>query len=149
MNRHHFIFQPGTYLGEGKIQMNMLQEKLTFYTRWGIPPADTSGKIITTQEIQVATIADLMQNEFRIYDVDKNHFVIELENQNFGSIVGKGFFNEKRLGWEFRLSELGFEGFEIYELEEDGSYKMHAEYATQDDFRTEIHGKIWQQKEVT
>ena len=59
-------------------------------------------------------------------------------------MVGKGTINHKLIGWEFRLDHLGFEGFEFYEKGADSdTYLMHAEYATSDDFRTAIHGKIW------
>ena len=74
-------------------------------------------------------------------------FTIELQNQSLGVIVGRGIINAKLIGWEFRLEQFGFEGFEFYEAsKEDGVYLFHAEYATSDDFRTVIHGKIWQDK---
>jgi hypothetical protein len=71
-------------------------------------------------------------------------FAIELENQALGKIVGGGVINDKVIGWEFRMPELGFEGFEFYERQEDDSYLMHAEYTTSDQFRTLIKGRVWQ-----
>jgi hypothetical protein len=47
------------------------------------------------------------------------------------------------IAWEFRENDLNFEGFETYHLQEDGSYTMHAEYVTSDQFRTQIDGKLW------
>ena len=48
------------------------------------------------------------------------------------------------IAWEFRVPEIGFEGFETYEKQPDDTYLMHAEYATDDQLRTVIKGKIWQ-----
>jgi len=126
----------------------MVDEQLSFFTRWDIPAVSSKGRIDSLQEIQISGLQDMMQNQFSIYDISDKGFNIELENQTLGKIVGKGLINEKLIGWEFRLGELGFEGFEFYEATGDpNTYLMHAEYATTDDFRTIIHGKIWQAEE--
>lgn len=125
----------------------MVKEELPFYTKWKISPQDDTGYIECIQEIQISGLSDIMINQFVFYDILQKDFCIELENQTLGKVVGKGMLNPNRLAWEFRLGHLGFEGFEFYEATEDGSYKMHAEYATVDDFRTEIHGKIWKKTE--
>ena len=36
-----------------------------------------------------------------------------------------------------------FEGFETYHLQSDGSYLMHGEYVTTDQFRTQIEARIY------
>ena len=80
-------------------------------------------------------------------DIASENFKIELQNQSLGVVVGQGIINTKLIGWEFRLEQFGFEGFEFYEAsKEGGAYLFHAEYATSDDFRTVIHGKIWREK---
>lgn len=146
-DQHPFIFTPGAWLGEGKITLSMMEDKLPFYTRWKIPPADEGGRIASTQEIQIAGLSDLMHNQFSFYDISKKNFAIELENQSLGKVVGKGLINTKVIGWEFRLGHLGFEGFEFYEVaEEPDTYLLHAEYSTSDDFRTIIHGKVWKKQ---
>jgi hypothetical protein len=68
-----------------------------------------------------------------------------LENQALGKITGKGLINEKVIAWEFRVEDIGFEGFELYEKQDDLTYLMRAEYATSDQFRTLIQGRVWQQ----
>ena len=153
--KHPFIFEPGFWLGEGKISLSMMDEKLPFYTRWTVPSADDKGLIACLQEIQIAGLSDMMHNQFSFYDVSRQNFAIKLENQSIGKVVGKGIINSKLIGWEFRLGQLGFEGFEFYEVaKEPDTYLLHAEYAASDDFRTVIHGKIWkkapeQKKEAT
>ncbi len=72
------------------------------------------------------------------------------QNDLSGCTIFFFFLNDKLIGWEFRLDHLGFEGFEFYEKSDSpDTYLMHAEYATNDDFRTVIHGKIWRPVEET
>jgi hypothetical protein len=143
MTNHSFILQPSAWLGEGKIQLSMVEEELGFFTRWNIPSPDSTGKIECVQEIQVKGLSDVMFNQFSFYDVSPSTFVIELENQALGRVVGTGIINEKVIAWEFRVEDLGFEGFEFYEKQADDSYLMRAEYATTDQFRTVITGRVW------
>ena len=143
MSAHSFILSPSQWLGEGKIVLNMVEEELSFFTRWNVSNKDPSGLIECVQEIQVKGLSDIMMNQFVFTNLSPNSFTIELENQALGKIVGTGVINDKVIGWEFRLPELGFEGFEFYEKQPDNSYLMHAEYSTSDQFRTLIKGKVW------
>lgn len=146
--KHPFILKPGSWLGEGKINLSMMDEELTFFTRWNVPVVDDKGRVNSIQEIQISGLPDMMQNQFVFYDITQKGFQIELENQSLGKVVGNGIINDKLIGWEFRLGHLGFEGFEFYEVSDTPDlYLMHAEYATNDDFRTVIHGKIWRPHE--
>jgi hypothetical protein len=145
MFNHSFIMTPRSWLGEGKIQLNMVEEELGFFTRWKIAGKDDTGKIECVQEIQVKGLSDIMHNQFLFFDLSSNQFAIELENQALGRVLGKGLVSEKVIAWEFRIEDLGFEGFEFYEKQEDNSYLMHAEYATTDQFRTIIKGRVWEQ----
>lgn len=144
---HHFLFQPGAWLGEGKIQLNMVKDELDFYTRWNVGFVNQFGLIDSTQEIQVKGLAETMNNQFVISHIQNGKFDIELENQSMGKVVGTGLVTDKTIAWEFRMPEMGFEGMEFYELQPDKSYKMRAEYSTEDDYRTTIQGRIWQQQQ--
>ncbi len=144
MSDHLFILSPNQWLGEGKIVLNMVEEELAFFTRWNVSQKDSSGLIECVQEIQVKGLSDIMVNQFLFTSFTPNSFAIELENQALGKVVGAGVIDSKVIGWEFRMPELGFEGFEFYEKQEDNSYLMHAEYCTTDQFRTVIKGKVWQ-----
>jgi hypothetical protein len=148
MTTHSFILKPDSWLGEGKIQLNMVEEELRFFTRWNISPQNPEGKIECLQEIQVKGLSDIMMNQFMLSDLSSGEFAIELENQALGKVVGKGLINDKVIAWEFRVPEIGFEGFEFYEKLDDESYLMRAEYSTADEFRTLIQGKIWKQKQA-
>lgn len=145
MTQHQFLLQPSAWLGQGKIQLNMVADELAFFTRWNIHPVDGDGRIECLQEIQVKGLSDVMHNEFLIYNLAGGEFTIELENQALGKVMGKGLINDKIIAWEFRLPEIGFEGFEFYEKQDERNYLMRAEYATSDQFRTLIQGKVWQQ----
>lgn len=146
MAKHEFIFSPQSWTGEGQIQLNMVDEELGFVTRWSVTDRDPTGKIECVQEIQVKGLSDVMHNQFSFFDLTPSSFSVELENPALGRVVGTGIINEKVIGWEFRISDLGFEGFEFYERQEDGIYLMRAEYATADQYRTLIRGKVWKQQ---
>jgi len=77
-----------------------------------------------------------------LYDFSGNKFKIELESEQINKSVGSGLIDEKTIAWEFRSSE-GMEGFEVYELQENGDYMFHAEYASLGQFRTIVDGRIW------
>tara|TARA_B100000989_G_scaffold294269_1_gene273077 strand:+ start:736 stop:1185 length:450 start_codon:yes stop_codon:yes gene_type:complete len=143
LSLHRFIFNSGLWIGEGKITLSSIDEKLPFYTRWKVDSIDKKTKN-WSQEIQISGFSDKMVNQFSFFDISNKAFGVNLENQSLGKVSGKGIINDKIIGWEFRLSAMGFEGFEFYEISEaEDTYLVHAEYATNDDFRTVIHGKIW------
>jgi hypothetical protein len=143
---HHFLLTPSAWLGQGKIQLNMVSEELAFFTRWNAENADGNGRIECLQEIQVKGLSDIMHNDFLIYNLNANgEFSIDLENQALGKVTGTGLINEKVIAWEFRIEEIGFEGFELYEKQDENNYLMRAEYATSDQFRTLIQGRLWKQ----
>ncbi len=143
INQHPF-FTPGAWLGEGKIRLSMVEEELGFFTRWNISQ-DAEKNIEGVQEIQVKGLSDIMFNQFVFFDILHDKFKIKLENQALGKVEGTGILTDNLIAWEFRAPEMGFEGFEFYEKQPDNSYLMRAEYATTDQFRTIIQGKVWQQ----
>ncbi len=144
MSEHSFILSPSTWLGEGKIQLNMVDEELDFYTRWNIGAKDKGGKIECLQEIQVKGLSEIMHNQFLFFDLAPGTFSVEFDNPSLGKMLGKGVITDKTIAWEFRCPQIGFEGFEMYEKQENGVYYLHAEYATNDQLRTVIKGKVWQ-----
>ncbi|MBN2479989.1 MAG: hypothetical protein JXA94_07155 [Parachlamydiales bacterium] len=141
--KHLFILQPKPWVGEGIITLNMVEEQLNFLTKWQVNEADFAGKIQSVQELQISGISENMRNELTFYDFTEGKFSVEMENLNIGRVVGKGVYDDKLIAWEFRENDLNFEGFETYHLQKDGSYIMHAEYVTSDQFRTQIEGKLY------
>jgi len=141
---HPFIFSPGTWYGEGKIVLNMVEEELIFNTTWTIQNRDFASKVGASQEIQIQGLADNMQNELTFYDFQPKTFCVDMENPNIGRITGTGLYDEKAIAWEFRNNDMNFEGFETYTVQPDGSYEMRGEYVTSDQFRTRIEARIWQ-----
>lgn len=141
---HSFLFSPGKWLGEGKISLNMLDEELVFFTRWNVCALE-DGMIECTQEIQVKGLSDVMVNHFRISSIQSSTFALFMENHAIGKVNGTGIIGPSLIGWEFRSEEIGFEGFESYEKQQDDTYLMQGEFATVDQLRTSIKGKIWKQ----
>ncbi|EKE09437.1 MAG: hypothetical protein ACD_16C00172G0001 [uncultured bacterium] len=145
MFQHSFIFSPGSWRGEGKILLNMVEEELVFNTNWSVQNKDFSGKVPCAQEIQIQGLSENMRNELSFYNFQNTTFSVDMENQNVGRIAGTGVYDDKMIAWEFRNNEMHFEGYEIYHLQPDGSYHMKGEYVTSDQFRTLIEAHIWPQ----
>jgi len=138
------MFLPGKWFGEGKICLNMLNEELSFFTRWTVGQEE-QGYIESTQEIQVKGLSDVMVNYFNISDRHPASFSIFMENHAVGNVQGTGIIDKTLIGWEFRAQEQGFEGFEYYEKQLDGSYLVRGEFSTVDQLRTTIQGRIWKE----
>lgn len=145
MFKHTFVFSPGTWNGEGKIVLNMVEEELIFNTNWAVQNRDFTGKVTCAQEIQIQGLSENMRNELTFYDFQIKTFSVDMENQNVGRIVGTGVFDENLIAWEFKNNDMNFEGYETYSLQPDGSYLMKGEYVTSDQFRTQIEARIWPQ----
>ncbi|MEX0961758.1 MAG: hypothetical protein WDZ28_02745 [Simkaniaceae bacterium] len=144
MRYHKFLFSEGSWLGEGKIRLNLSEDELDFYMRWSVEDYNDIGPVRCVQEIQVQGLQEVMYNSFSIaYDLGGD-LSIELDNQTIGTILGQGFVSPFKIAWEF--NEKGFKGFEFYQKLRDREYQLHAEYGA-DDFRTVIEGKIWQKEE--
>ena len=149
MFNHSFIFSPGSWQGEGKILLNMVEEELVFNTLWAVQNKDFAGKVTCAQEIQIHGLSENMRNDLSFYGFDHKSFVVDMENPNVGRIVGTGIYDEKVIAWEFKNNDMDFEGYETYNLQPDGSYTMKGEYVTSDQFRTLIEARIWlKSKEV-
>ena len=140
--QHEFIFQPGNWIGEGKVAFSASPETLHFYTKWMIDKANTNG-IHTSQIVEIQGTEPSMRNIFVFSDVTPTNFVIVLENEILGKVRGTGVIDDKTIAWEFHGNN-GLEGFEVYELQDNGDYMLHAEYTSSpDQFRTVIDGRIW------
>jgi hypothetical protein len=146
MYNHLFLFKPGCWIGEGKIQLNAFEEQLTFFTRWKTIHIDADYREFeSSQEVQIAGHSDLMFNHFLFTQFESKKFEVILENQTWGEVKGVGMVDDRFIGWEFRDTDLGFEGYEYYELKDDETYVMKAEFVSKDQLRTTIEGKIWKQ----
>jgi hypothetical protein len=141
MIQHPFIFHPGNWIGKGKVSFSISPEVLHFYTKW-VVDATTPYGIQSSQIVEIQGNEPSMQNKFIITEITTDKFSIDLENDILGKVRGYGIFDNKNIGWEFH-GQGGLEGFEIYELQENGDYRLHAEYTSPDQFRTLIDGRLW------
>jgi hypothetical protein len=139
---HAFIFTPGVWDGMGNITFSMAEDVLQFTMQWTILPIDEK-KIYFNQEIAIFSFPEKMRNHFTLWQVTPSTFEIQLENQIVGKVVGSGLITPTTIAWEFRRRDQEFEGFEIYELQKDGTYKMHAEFTAGEGMRTHVTGTIF------
>lgn len=145
MIQHEFIFHPGKWIGEGRIAFSASKETIHFYTRWVIGNAETTG-IVCTQEVEMRGGDQNMNNSFIFSHITPTSFDVHLDNDVLGSVEGVGVIDAKTIAWEFHGKE-GLEGFEVYELQDNGDYMLHAEYTSTDQFRTIIDGRIWKKSD--
>ncbi|CUI15804.1 conserved hypothetical protein [Candidatus Protochlamydia naegleriophila] len=141
MTQPEFIFSPGLWLGEGKITFSASHEFIKFYTRWQIVQ-ESSELIRAVQVVEMQGIDEQVINTFMFKDIQPHAFTVSLENSIVGQITGTGLRQENTVAWEFR-GQRAFEGFEVYERQENGDYFLHAEYGSPDEFRTIIEGLVW------
>lgn len=136
-----FIFTSGTWLGEGKITFSASPEFIKFYMKWQISEEENH-VMKATQTIQMQGIEEKSINELTFSDIHSESFIVQLENEPLGKVVGKGIYNEKMIAWEFH-DQSNFEGFETYERRDNGDFFLHAEYGKNDRYRTIVEGLIW------
>ena len=146
MDNHLFIFQPGIWIGEGRIAFSASPETVRFYTKWNIQPLKR-GDIPAEQQVEMQGSEPNTKTQFRFFNVTDKSFSVELDNETLGKVSGTGIIDLKTIAWEFHSQGEGLEGFEVYELQDNGDYMLHAEYASADQFRTIIDGRIWKKSE--
>lgn len=139
-DQHNFIFQPGNWVGEGIVTFSASSEELPFVTKWQIGTA-AEREIEGSQEVQMEASEEPVNNQFQFFDITASSFKVSLHNEILGQVVGSGIIDEQTIAWEFR-GTIGFQGYEVYERQSDGEYTFHAEYASPDQFRTIIDGRI-------
>ncbi len=145
MEPHLFLFEPGRWVGAGRITLNVSKELIRFYTRW-IIEKDQQGRLICNQVVEMHGIPEKVENRFVVHDFETNKFKIEMQSEAVGTAIGTGIVDEKTIAWEFH-GHTEVEGFEIYELQENGDYMLHAEYSSTDQLRTIIDARIWRKDE--
>lgn len=141
MNAHQFLFVAGIWIGEGKVTFTGTPEHIHFYTKWTINPPEKNG-IIAKQEVEMRGGGENVINHFHFTDVTSDTFFLTLQNELLGKANGNGVIEAKKIAWEIR-NHPDFEGFEVYELQDNGDYMVHAEYISPDQHRTTIDGRIW------
>ena len=141
MSIQDFIFTAGSWLGEGKITFTASSEFLRFYTKWEITESG-SGIMQAVQTVEMLGVEEHVVNAFTFSDIKPDKFSVCLENNIVGKIMGTGVRSRQTIAWEFREQSI-FEGFEVYEQQENGDFFLHAEYGAPSQFRTIVEGLIW------
>jgi hypothetical protein len=144
MPEKEFIFTPGLWLGEGKISFSSSPEFLKFYTKWEIEE-ESPGVMKAVQTVEMQGVEEQLINVFIFKDIQPASFSVSLQNNIVGAISGTGLRDAHLIAWEFK-GELAFEGFEVYEQQENGDYFLHAEYGSPEQFRTTVEGLIWRKE---
>ncbi|CRX38968.1 hypothetical protein [Estrella lausannensis] len=138
---HDFFFHEGTWLGEGRVQFSGSADEIKFYTKWQVG-SEKNGAIVLKQLVEMQGINEKMLNTYTLQSIQNEKFEISLTNDLLQDVRGKGVYDTGKIAWEFTSKGI-FEGFEIFEKKADGTYQFHAEYSTEDLFRTVIDGVLW------
>lgn len=147
MTEHSFIFHPGTWLGQGTLSFSYSPEQIPFYAKW-IIDSPVEGVIRALQQVVKQGEKEPILNTFLFSPLDDKTFSVVLNTELIGSVRGEGKIEHHIIAWEFQRSVIAegteiFEGFEVYELQDSGEYRFHAEYSSTEQFRTIVDGKIW------
>lgn len=141
MYDHRFLFEAGNWQGEGTIRFSLTENALSYHTFWHVHGLQDN-VILATQRVQIVGSDEEVVNRLRVSEIGTEKFLMGLENPVLGAAMGTGLVDQQRVAWEFRGKQASFEGFEIYEKDPSG-YLVKAEYASKDDSRTMIEGRLW------
>lgn len=141
MIKHRFLFEPARWVGGGKITFEETSGLVRFYSSW-VFESSSDKKIHCHQRIELQELGETMNNFLTIYDICENRFKIELKSDLIKESHGKGIIDNHSIAWEFHGTE-GVEGFEIYTLQSDDDYTLHAEYSSSELFRSKIDARLW------
>ena len=137
-----FIFSPGIWLGEGTITFATSPDIIKFYTKWEISENNQSC-IHAKQVVEMQGIKEKVVNHFIFTDFTDTSFSVCLESEAMGRVQGLGAITPVLLRWEIIQSDVSSQGFETYELQDNGTYCLHAEYKSTDPYQTTVDGLIW------
>lgn len=138
----NLFYKPGLWIGEGKITFSASPDHVRVFTRWTYQNQEDPNIHVWSQEVEMHGQEDKIINNYVFTPLTDTTFSVSLHNEVLGKSLGKGVIDNNKIAWEIRSTEI-FQGIEVYELQENGDYMMHAEYAAQDNFRTIIDGRIW------
>lgn len=141
MHPHEFLIKPGIWVGEGRMVFTSSPEQIKYYTKWTITPI-LDNNITVKQQVEMQGVDEHVNNQLQFTFLNDNTFLVKIDNELFGNVVGKGVIDPKTIAWEFR-GKGAFEGLEVYELQENGDYLLHGEYTSTDQHRTIVDGRIW------
>lgn len=141
MTPHLFLFQAGIWNGQGRISFNTSPEVVSFVTQWEVSKEE--GGFRALQKVEMQGTEETLTNHLYFSHITSTAFEIELSNELLGTVKGKGIIDEQQIGWEFR-GHATLEGFEVYRRIQQDEYTVHAEYASPDQYRTIITGRLWQ-----
>lgn len=147
MTHHEFLFVPGRWVGQGKITFSNSNDLLRFYTSWMLTPGN-EGEMYCNQLVELQGVDEQILNSLKVYEITANDFKIDLESAPNGIAKGKGVIDLKTIAWEFHGTG-SIEGFEVYELQDNGDYMVHAEYSIAGLFSTCVDGRIWRKESGT
>lgn len=141
--KHRFIFSQSVWIGEGRITFSTSPERIHFYTKWICERSQEKEGFICQQQVEMQGVDESVFNTLTFTNITENSFTVTLENDLVGSVTGKGVIDVKTIAWEYRTGS-DFEGFEVYELQDNGDFMLHAEYSSPDQYRTIVDGRVWE-----
>jgi len=141
MYKHSFLTQSATWLGEGVVKLNLVQEPMKLYSRWIVDSDEKKLKCV--QEIEIAGVSDRMNNFFSFDFTKLDQIYVEMENSMIGKIEARGLCDEEVIAWEYVDPTSEFGGYEFYKKEDESHYRFCCEFITKDQLRSHIQGKMW------
>lgn len=140
MVAHELFFGDHTsWLGQGKIGLNISDDLLFFCSKWTI---SKEKGVYCLQEIEVEGL-EKIENHLYFSNITSTKFGVVIKNELWGEVSGTGLIDGNTIAWEIERQGAGFSGLEVYRLNDDGQYILNAEYVAPHLYRSSINGKLW------
>lgn len=147
---HSFIFEPGIWLGQGKVRIQQSSDFVNVYMKWDFSPADEKGGIACKQYVEREGVKDILCNALYFLPMTPVIFSVELTQDGAEKSSGFGFINAERIAWEYlkkaeetKEIETFLEGHESYILQQNGEYLCQAEFSSGKEYTTHLEGVLW------
>ncbi len=146
MTMHPFLFQQGTWLGVGELQISGSAEALPIFTRWEVE-AMRKKRLSCKQVVEIPSAHHKGINYYRLTLLTTNEFEIELRNELLHT-KGHGLITDNAITWKYEDKET-LKGEETFTLQTNDEYLFRANFFSAVQQETHINGKIWKTSNVS
>lgn len=144
------FFKVGVWFGKGTISFNFYEEPLPVWIRFAMTRSGQNEGIISSSiEYHIHGHDQPITNRYTFASLYKDHFDVSIENYAWGKAEGRGFIEEKMIGFEFTMGDHGFEGYESYTFLDDKTILFKTEFHTDQGLRSEIVATVTKNVEST
>jgi len=142
------LFTEGNWEGSGTLNLSFFEEKLPVTCKLSIQRENfDSMEVHIEAKYVVEGYSENLVHSYYFSHFYKKSFHGAFANDTWGTVMGKGFIEDNFVGIEYAKNRQGFTGFESFHLVGD-LLVLSAEYAIENQVRSELHVEMNQQQEL-